>query len=421
MKSSVKTASPLILIALLLACFAIRQSAHAVVPAPDGGYPGFNTAEGQNALFSLTTGVANTGVGWYSLFSNIDGSFNTAVGAGTLLFNVGDQSTGEGVQNTAVGGAVLLFNTTGFENTAVGATALLNNTTGSSNTAVGNEALSSNTTADFITATGFQALHNNTTGPANTATGAFALNNLTTGANNAAIGNNALANSTDGASNTAIGASALVFLFVGNGNIALGTGAGGTLNAGDFNIYIGNQGVPTESNTIRIGDEAVQTATYIAGINGQTATDGVAVYIDSDGKLGTLTSSARFKTDIKPMDESSEAILALKPVTFRYKQEIDPKGIPQFGLVAEEVETVNPDLVARDADGKPYTVRYEQINAMLLNEFLKEHRKIEKLEATVAQQHKDFEAAVAELKGQIQKVSAQLELSKAAPQTVNNP
>jgi hypothetical protein len=158
------------------------------------------------------------------------------------------------------------------------------------------------------------------------------------------------------------------------------------------------------------------TATYVAGINGATASGGAAVFINSDGKLGTLTSSARFKTDIKPMDESSEAILALKPVTFHYKDEIDPKGIPQFGLVAEEVEKVNPDLVLREADGKVYTVRYEAVNAMLLNEFLKEYRKVETLEATVA----NLVTTVKEQAAQIQKVSAQLELSKPAPQTVLN-
>src|SRR5262249_55214750 len=179
--------------------------------------------------------------------------------------------------------------------------------------------------------------------------------------------------------------------------------------------------------TIRIGTNFTHTATFIAGISGQTASGGLAVFVNADGKLGTLTSSARFKDEIKPMGNASEAILALKPVTFRYKKELDPKGIPQFGLVAEDVEKVNPALVARDTHGEVYTVRYDAVNAMLLNQFLKEHRafieeqrKVEKLEATVGQQHKDFEAAVAKLKGQIQKVSAQLELNKAAPQNVSN-
>jgi len=176
--------------------------------------------------------------------------------------------------------------------------------------------------------------------------------------------------------------------------------------------------VAGESNTIRIGDESVQTATYIAGISGRTASGGAAVFVNSNGKLGTSTSSARFKEEIKPMGEASEAILALKPVTFRYKPEIDPKGIPQFGLVAEEVEKVNPDLVARDKEGKPYSVRYDQVNAMLLNEFLKEHRKNEEQQATIARQQKQIEALAAGL----QKVSAQLEVIRPAPQTaLNNP
>jgi hypothetical protein len=178
-------------------------------------------------------------------------------------------------------------------------------------------------------------------------------------------------------------------------------------------------GVALESNTIRIGNET-HTNTFIAGINGVTVAGGVGVVIDTTGHLGTATSSARFKHEIKPMDNASEAILALKPVTFRYKHELDPAGIPQFGLVAEQVEKVSPDLVARDEQGKPYTVRYEAVNAMLLNEFLKEHRKVE-------QQRKDFEAAFAQQQRQIdalaaslQKVCAQLELSKSAPQTALN-
>ena len=213
-----------------------------------------------------------------------------------------------------------------------------------------------------------------------------------------------------------------------------------------YNINVATAGVAGESNTIRIGNVApftdlygfvhpVHTATFIAGISGQTAPSGVAVYINTDGQLGTLTSSARFKTEITPMNRASEAILALKPVTFRYKKEIDPAGTSQFGLVAEDVEKVNPDLVVRDKGGKPYSVRYEQVNAMLLNEFLKEHRKVEEqqatitqLKSTVAKQQKDLQATVSHQQKQIetlttglQKVSAELEASKPAPQVVNNP
>ena len=213
----------------------------------------------------------------------------------------------------------------------------------------------------------------------------------------------------------------------GNNNIALGLSAGVNLTTGNNNIDIGNNGVADESKTIRIGKQGTQRTTFIAGISGATVPTGVAVIVDSRGHLGTTTSSARFKDNIKPMDKASEAILALKPVTFRYKQDLDPRGIPQFGLVAEDVEKVNPDLVARDEQGKPYTVRYEAVSAMLLNEFLKEHRKVEKLEATLAQQQTSFESNYAYQQKQIEalatnleKVSAQLELSKVKPQTVQN-
>jgi hypothetical protein len=370
---------------LVLAWYAFSPKTWAVNPAPDGGYPGGNTAEGQSALFSLTTGGYNTAVGFFSLRSDTTGIFNTAIGAGALLANVGDPSTFEGIQNTATGAGALLSNTIGFDNTANGALALFNNIVG-----VGN------------TATGYRALYSNTGG------------------------------NPGGNANTATGSNALESNISGSLNVALGVLAGNLLTTGDNNIYIGSPGVNAESNTIRLGGDVglgygTQTAAYIAGINGQTASGGVAVFINSDGKLGTLTSSARFKTEIKPMDKASEMILALKPVTFRYKQEIDPKGIPQFGLVAEDVEKINPDLVVRDPDGKPYTVRYEAVNAMLLNEFLKEHRKNEQQEATITQLKKELQATAAHQQQQIQaltaglqKVSAQLEASKATPQVVNN-
>src|SRR5438093_13413560 len=185
------------------------------------------------------------------------------------------------------------------------------------------------------------------------------------------------------------------------------------IKTGSNDISIGNVGVADESNTIRMGNET-NTNTFIAGISGVTVPGGVGVIIDTTGHLGTTTSSAHFKEAIKPMDKASEAIFALKPVTFHYKKELDPEGIPQFGLVAEDVEKVNPDLVARDEQGKPYTVRYEAVNAMLLNEFLKEHRKNEEQEATISRQQKQIEALTAGL----QKVSAQVGMSRPAPQTV---
>ena len=203
----------------------------------------------------------------------------------------------------------------------------------------------------------------------------------------------------------------------------MGFNAGLNLNTGNDNIDIGNEGVAGESDTIRIGTEGTQQATFIAGIDGVTVASGVGVIVDSNGHLGTVVSSERFKDQIKPMDKASEAILALKPVTFRYKQELDPDRIPQFGLVAEQVEKVNPNLVARDAEGKVYTVRYEAVNAMLLNEFLKEHRKVEQQEATIAQLKKGMEVLTVQLQeqaAQIQKVSAQLEMSKPAPRVAGN-
>jgi len=378
----------LILVSLLIG-FALLQPAHAVVPAPDGGYPGGNTAEGQAVLLALSSGIYNTGVGYFSLLNNTTGNLNTAIGAATLALNTTAQ------QNTAVGAGALLSNTTGESNTANGALALLSNTTGIQNVAVGANALNANTNASFNTAIGANALAANSIGQENTAVGASALINNTSGLDNVAVGLGALHDNTTGVN-----------------NIAVGLSAGFNQTTGSNNIYIGVNGVAAENN-----------ACYIASIFGQTSADGVAVLINSDHKLGTATSSKRFKKDIKPMDSASKELFALKPVSFRYNQDIDATGRKQFGLVAEEVEKVNPDLVVRDKEGKPYSVRYEQVNAMLLNEFLKEHqafaeqqRKLEQQGATIARQQKQIEALTAGL----QKVSAQLELKKPAPQTVLN-
>jgi Chaperone of endosialidase len=274
----------------------------------------------------------------------------------------------------------------------------------------------------FNTPYGCHALEKNTTGAHNTATGFYALGDNTMGKNNTAIGFYALGRNAMGINNTAIGSTALYYN-TGSDNIALGSRAAVYHMAGDHNIYIGHTGsFDTEAGQIRIGSPGTHTGTYIAGIRNAAVT-GSPVVIGMGGKLGVTMSSARFKEAIKPMDKASEAILALKPVTFHYKREVDSEDIPQFGLVAEEVEKVNPDLVARDADGKVNTVRYEAVNAMLLNEFLKEHQAVQELksaavkqEAMIAQQQKQIEALTAGL----QKVSAQLELSKSAPQTVLN-
>ena len=401
---------------LSFACCAFLPTAQAVVPPPDGGYPNFTTAEGQKALFSLTTGFANTAVGWYSLFSNTAGSFNTATGAGTLLFNIADE-------NTAFGAATLLFNTTGAQNTAVGVAALLNNTNGGANTAIGEGVLRSNTEGNTNTASGFFALLSNTTGSNNTAIGVDAIVNNTMGNSNTGIGFEVLDANATGSDNTAVGTVALSHNTSGSGNIALGVSAGDQINTASNVICIG------------AGGEDISNGCYIGNIFGATSSSGIAVLINANGKLGTTTSSRRFKKEIKPMDHASEALFSLKPVSFHYNKEIDPAGTSQFGLVAEDVEKVNPDLIVRDKEGKPYSVRYDQVNAMLLNEFLKEHRKVEEQQATitqlksaVAQQEKNFQATAAQQQQQIealttglQKVNAQLEATKPAPQVVNNP
>jgi len=321
----------LILTPLLIVCFGLSPKVLAVVPAPDGGYPGGNTAEGDSALFMLTTGSFNTAIGFQALHANTMGNNNTAIGY-------------EALQRNATGG----------QNTAIGVSALENNVMGNRNTAVGRDALYRSTGSD---------------------------------------------------------------------NIALGVAAGNYLLNGSNNIDIGNLGVQGDMGRIRIGMEGRHTGTFIAGIY-NVAVPGSPVVVNSIGRLGVMTSSARFKDEIKPMDKASEALFALKPVTFRYKKGIDPQGIPQFGLVAEQVEKVNRDLVVRDAEGKVYTVRYEAVNAMLLNEFLKEHRKNEEQEKTIAELKSEVTALAATVKeqaAQIQKVSAQIEASQAAPQVVNNP
>jgi hypothetical protein len=402
--------TPIFLTTLALFYCGIVSVAQAVVPPPDGGYPNFTTAEGQNALFNLTTGVANTANGWFSLFSNTGGSYNTGVGAGTLALNTADN-------NTAVGAAALLLNTTGVSNTGIGSTALLQNTTGSSNNALGDSALTSNTMGSINSAVGDLALTSNTTGNWNTAMGAQALRNNTIGALNTASGFQALTNNTAGGFNTANGPGALFGNTTGSNNIALGAGAGDHLTTGDNNIDIGNGGTAGESNTIRIGN-ATQDATYIAGIAGVVLETGSPVVIDSaTGQLGIQPmSSARFRGDIKPIEQASEILFALKPVSFRYKKEIDSAGSSQFGLVAEDVEKVNADLVVRDKEGKPYGVRYDQVNAMLLNEFLKEHRKNEEQQTTIKCLQQQVDAITARL----EEVSARLDQGNAVPKIVLN-
>jgi len=355
-----------------LACFAFLPRTQAA--CLDGCNNGlFNVWQGDDALFSDTTGAGNTAFGWRSLFATTEGSFNTSIGGGALVLNNSDD-------NTAVGAAALLLNISGHDNTAVGTDALVLND-----------------------------------GTAFTNAGAF----------NAAFGSFALSTSLQGVGNVAVGHSALSFSDS-NYNTAVGLDAGENLTAAgsDDNIYIGDTAgtldfvgnpVGDETEVIRIGSFFSGTAAcFINGIanNGPFAD---AVTIDpATGQLGGLTSSARFKKDIEPMAQASEAIYSLKPVTFHYKK--DKTNTPWFGLIAEDVAKVNPALIGVDKEGKPYCVAYDKVNAMLLNEFLKEHRTVQDLKGTVAQQQKQIETLTAGL----QKVSAQLELNKAAPQTVSS-
>jgi hypothetical protein len=395
-----KATTPVFLVVLGLACFGLLPQMQALSPPPDGCYPNYTTAEGCNALSLLTTGAGNTGFGWYALFSAGASNFNTAVGGGALALNTADS-------NTAVGAAALLLNTTGNFNTAVGASALFNNVDGGANIALGSSALAANINGNGNVAVGVSALATNEA------------------SDNTAVGNQALRDNTVGHDNAAVGVFALATNHFGNGNTAIGQGAGQNIT-GNSNICIGQGifGVAGDNNTIRIGDNLPNgSACYIGGIFAELVVGGDTVICNSAGKVGTGTSSKRFKEAIKPMDKASEVLLALTPVTFRYKKELDPTGMPQFGLVAEDVEKVSPNLVVHDKDGEPHSVRYDQVNAMLLNEFLKEHKTVQELksaaakqEATIARQQNQIE----ELTAAVQKVSAQLEMSKVAPQMVQN-
>jgi hypothetical protein len=415
-----KTIKNLICLAFALlafACFALAPQARAT--CQDACLTGFNTVQGDDGFNLLTTGDGNTGLGWRVLFSVGAGSFNTGVGAGALVLNTASN-------NTATGAAALLLNTTGTENTATGTAALEFNGIASNNTANGAFALfnndsSGNGSATDNTAVGFDALNANVDGSDNTAVGSQALLSNNNADGNTGVGDRALELTTDGGFNTAIGDVAMGNNVTGNTNTVVGSVAGINLVNGFFNTYVGDLvgvGAPDENSVIRIADLSsgfAMNACFIGGIFGNL-TPGVPVFINASGQLSTAASSARFKDEIKPMEKASEAIFALKPVTFRYKKEFDRQGVPQFGLIAEEVEKVNPDLVYHDGQGEVYSVRYEAVNAMLLNEFLKAHRRMEEQEATMTKQQKQIDALTAGL----QKVSAQLELNKAAPQTVLN-
>ncbi|HEY1770124.1 MAG TPA: tail fiber domain-containing protein [Chthoniobacterales bacterium] len=380
----------------LVAALVLPSLAIALDPPPGGGYPNDTTALGDDALFSLqSTGIENTAIGFEALYGATSGSQNTAVGRSAMYGNT------SGGADVAVGDNALYGNTVGTYNVAVGQNAMVANTTGGGSVVVGYTALESGTTGMQNTALGFGAMSFSTTAAYNTAVGADSLSFNSTGMKNTALGRGAM-NMGAGSNNVAVGYAAGNTLS-GLNNIAIGYNGGFNLTKGDNNIEIGNEGVKNDANLIRIGDTATQKKTFIAGISGATISNGVAVMVNSKGQLGVATSSARFKDDIQPMKDASDVLLSLQPVTFRYKKELDSLGTPQFGLVAEQVAKVDPDLVARDDSGKPYTVRYEAVNAMLLNEFLKEHRKVETLEEKVAR----LEATVEKQSALIEKVSAE--------------
>jgi len=387
-----KTTIQLILSFIILCVVAVLPTIHAVVPPPDGGYPGGNTAEGQNALLNLTSGGFNTAVGWVSLRSDTTGEFNTAIGAAALFRNNGDE-------NTALGTGALLSNSTGIQNTATGAFALFSNTGPADN-----PSWPSGIAGSFNTANGDRALFSNTTGAANTAIGGSALFNNTIGSTNTAVGSIALSNNSSG-----------------NNNIALGFAAGAAVSTADEVIAIGTLG-QNVSNSCFIGQ-------IYSNVQPEVGTDPDRVTINSNGRLGRgNVSSRRYKHDIKPMHNASEAIYELKPVSFRYHTQYDQTQTIAFGLIAEEVAEVNPDLVGRNPKGQPESVRYEQINAMLLNEFLKEHRrgeeqdcKIQDQETTIAELRSEVRSLAAMVNDQaseMRKVNAQLQINKAAAQEI---
>ena len=398
-----KKLTPICLITFALGCFALLPKAQAACDSPDPGCPGGNLAEGYLSLAGLVDGAAyNTGIGAYSLLSDTTGNFNTGVGAGAL-FSV--TTAGE---NTATGAGALFSHdsfVTDSGNTANGAFALFSDTTGNVNTAVGARALFANTNGSQNVAVGHGAL-GSVTGAANTVIGYNAGASLTTGDSNTFIGNAAGNGFTSGTGNICIGDNVAPPFAgqSGSGNIYIGSLAAENFTFGNNNICIGTEvlGEADAANSTYIGNINTTAQPIVAGV------DGVTVDLTT-GKLGHGVSSRRFKEQIKPMDTASEALYALKPVTFHYNKAIDPKQTLDFGLIAEEVAAVNPELAVRDHEGKISNYRHDAVNAMLLNEFLKEHQTVQELK-------KQVEALTAGL----QKVSAQLEVSKSATQTALN-
>ena len=374
----------------------------------------WNTANGESALYFNTIGTNNIALGYLAGYNITTGNNNIDIGNAGMA---GDDSTiriGDPAVHTATfiagtingdGGGVTNLNAAQLSGPVslaqLPSSVVTNNETG---VTLGNVTINGSfnlppltTTSNLIYAGNDLLLYNDAS--QNLFVGDSAGNEPLTGDGNTGIGASALSSVTSGSDNTANGFKALYSNMTGTSNIALGYLAGYNITTGNNNIDIGNQGTSSENNVIRIGGH--QQATYVVGIYGSTASGGTAVYVSSSGQLGTTTSSRRFKQDIQPMSDASDVLLALHPVTFRYKPEIDPQGIPQFGLVAEEVAQVDPDLIVRGQDGQPYSVRYEQVNAMLLNEFLKEHRKVEAQNAQI----QVLAQSVAELKAAVEKLN----------------
>jgi Chaperone of endosialidase len=336
-----------------------------------------------------------------------DGNQNTATGTFALKNNfMGGANSGSG--NSAFGYSALLSNNGGNNNTAIGIDALDSNNTGSENTASGLGALEFNTFGSGNTASGGFALALNTTGNVNTAAGDRALVNNTTGSSNTAFGTSALSSNTSGIENTASGFQALMKNIGGSRNVAVGVNAGANLTNGQWNIYLGNTGAATESNTMRLGQ--IQTRTFIAGIFNKAVSGGSQVLINSSGQLGTVVSSARYKRDIQTMGENSQGLYQLRPVTFRYKQDV--QGARQYGLLAEEVAKVYPELVVRGFKGEVESVQYHQLIPMLLNELQHQQRALIAQSAELAEvktQNRRLEAALTQQTTVVAARVAQLE------------
>ena len=364
-----------------------------------------NTAVGASALSASTTAKDSSAFGWFALPANTTGAQNQAFGAGALFSNT------TGSSNSAFGLAALYNNTTANNNSAFGYAALHANTLGTQNQGFGYEALFANTSGNGNAAFGTGALYQNTTGGTSTTTGGnsafgnFALLANTTAGGNSAFGFSALTANTIGANNVAVGAAALASLASGSGNVAIGTGAGGNLKAAESNdIYIGNSGIAGESNAIRIGYIGTITSAYIAGISGKTSANGVDVFVNATGQLGTIKSSLRYKHQVADIGAESDVLMKLRPVAFYYKPELDDTQTRQYGLVAEEVAKVAPELVVFNDDGTPETVRYHFVNAMLLNEVQRQRQRIdeqqkanEEQSTTITQQQAEIQDLAARM------------------------